>query len=557
MMSPAALGFLLAAALAGPASSQDAVEALDLRVLEVRPRGQVVVDRGARDLVHMGDELNLQPLGRGPVRGRILRVDERTSLAQLDDKTFVPRVGMKGIVLVPVARYEEADEEQIVPAGPVRPPIEWETEDEDYEEGMPLLAAVDIMRPELRPARMSGRVYFITDISRSSTDDRSDLFLRTGTEVRIENPFGEGGALHFDGELNYRDTQVDKNSEVDQDFTKFRVNRASYAWGGTRWEPVRQEVGRFLQVGLPEFGVVDGYQWSRREDDGTSFGGSIGAFPEPNISMSTGDDYQVSGFYRWVADDSERIAATIGAQKTWHHGNRDRDLIVAKVHVLPSDGWDMHATAWVDYYASSDDVKDGGFELTQVYASATHRWDDGDGVQLTYRHQRFPELLRDEYLPVLAEQLADDRHDRLAARGWHWTDDDLQLLGELGVWDDEDDSGADAELGFELADLVNPGSRTTASVWASEGRFARSVGARVAHGRTTRDLSWDVAYEVSQHDNDDFDEDFADILQHWLRASWGWQLWNGWDASVSASVRVWDDNEEDGQAVHMYLSKNF
>src|SRR5215813_259492 len=52
--------------------------------------------------------------------------------------------------------------------------------------------------------------------------------------------------------------------------------RLSYSIGGDRFAPDRIEVGRFLQYGMPEFGVLDGVEWDRRLAGGDSFGASVG-----------------------------------------------------------------------------------------------------------------------------------------------------------------------------------------------------------------------------------------------------------------------------------------
>ncbi len=570
------------------AQDGDAVHALDLRVLGLEPAGLVKVDRGERDLVQVGDRVLFRPLGRPQVEGRVSQVDARTSLVKLDLKQSKLEPGMPGVVLVPSSRFEPSEPPpQPEPSpglnpqlngasefhGPRRPPVRWTNRDDGYRKGMPLLSTAEILTPEQRPVRMVGRVSVFANAGRSSLDDRTDAFARLGADVELENPFGRGGRVHVDGELNHRRTDVD--GQVNEQFSKARLDRASYAWGGTRWQPVRQEVGRFLQPVVPEFGVLDGWSWSTREDDGTRMGGSVGFMPEPNISLSTGKDLAASGFYRWVSDDSERFATTVGVQKTWHHGKRDRDLILAKLQIVPEQGWSVHASAWVDYYAASDDAKDSGFELTEAHASATRRFDDVAEVTLAFDHRRFPELLREEFSPVALAQLADDRHDRVSARGRRQLEQGVDILAEVGAWDDEDESGGDAELGMEWSDLLARGSRSSASVWLAEGRFSRSTGARVAYGMPFKPLSfssgsagagqragqssgrWDVSYELSEHENADFNVDFATVVQHWVRLSWGFHLADGWRGTLSADARLWDDGDEDAQSVHLSLTKSF
>src|SRR6201988_4439863 len=98
------------------------------------------------------------------------------------------------------------------------------------------------------------------------------MFARAGTVLLVENFMQKGGDLYFDAETNYRDTDVPDDDD-DQD-TLLRLERFSYAWGGNRFAADRYEVGRFLQHDMPEFGVLDGGEWTRRLSGGDIFGGS-------------------------------------------------------------------------------------------------------------------------------------------------------------------------------------------------------------------------------------------------------------------------------------------
>jgi hypothetical protein len=72
--------------------------------------------------------------------------------------------------------------------------------------------------------------------------------------------------------------------------------------------------------------------------------------PELDLEFETGDDLQVAGFYEWVFDGVSDLSVAAGAQKTWHEGEPDRDLIVARLDYLPPDSWDLRAATWVDLY---------------------------------------------------------------------------------------------------------------------------------------------------------------------------------------------------------------
>ena len=133
------------------------------------------------------------------------------------------------------------------------------------------------MRPESRPARVSGRYLAIADQVWSSEDDRSSGFYRTGVDLLYENVTGNADSLHFDGEANYRNTDVPDDDG--QRESRLRLDRLSYALGGHRFAPQRFEIGRFLHYGMSEFGVVDGVEWNVRRDEGDRFGLSAGFLP--------------------------------------------------------------------------------------------------------------------------------------------------------------------------------------------------------------------------------------------------------------------------------------
>ena len=88
--------------------------------------------------------------------------------------------------------------------------------------------------------------------------------------------------LHFDGEVDWLTEQNDESG------LDLLVRRLSYAWGGTRFTAQRWEGGRFLQHGMPEFGVLDGIEWTRRRENGHRYGVSVGFLPEPDDGTDPG-----------------------------------------------------------------------------------------------------------------------------------------------------------------------------------------------------------------------------------------------------------------------------
>ncbi|MEM7305622.1 MAG: hypothetical protein AAF682_03075 [Planctomycetota bacterium] len=554
---------------------------IDLRVTSAGPGAVVSVDRGASDGLQKGDSVLFRPRTGGTIRGTVRMVDERTSVVELADPAFVPAPGTRGEVLVPRARFEtpEPPETQDPPAEspdstestgepkpPIGPPVdpadgpdnpatehEWENQDEEWTPNLPLLARVKAVRPEDRAKLYSGRLFLITDNTWTTEDGRYDSLIRLGSDLNVENPFGFGGEIDFDVEFN--DFEFNVPDLDDDDETAFRVDRLSYAIGGTRFQRDRYEGGRFLQHAMPEFGYLDGAEWTHRRDNGHRFGVSAGYMPELDIDFATGEDFQIAGFYEWIAKGNADLSLAVGAQKTWHDGSPDRDLLVTRAEYIPSDGWDMRGTVWTDFYDSDDDEKDSGPEITQALLSTGRDFDTGSRVQVTYRRLRFPELLRQEFIESVFENLANNRYDRLSVSGWKPLSDDMRFHGSAGLWDDEDESGGDLEAGVDTADLWLEDSRFDVTLYFTRGAFSVDGGLRLAYGRALDNGRWDLFYQVADNHQDDFSHESDDLWEHALRGTRAFYLGNGWNVSVDGETRYWD--EELSYSVSLYVQKNF
>ena len=571
------------AAAAVPAVRQDGDEesvAVDLRVTSIGSDRLVTVDRGATDGLVEGDFVRFFPRGGGTYRAVVVRVDARSAVVEIAHPTWTPEPGTKGGIRVPRARIEamlEARRTQPVapppPADAARaqaepPPADeptdaagdasaepsWQNPDSQWSQGMPLLAEVGAVRPEDRATSFGGRVVLISDLVWASQDSRTDAFVRAGTDLHWDNPFGHGGELHFDGEVNYRMTDVE--DQVDVSKTRLRVDRMSYSVGGTRFRRERWEGGRFLQDGVPELGVLDGLEYSTRLSNGDRAGGSVGFMPEPDEDYATGSDFQVAGWYRWVADETEQLTATGAYQKSFHNGDADRDLFVGKLAWLPDHGWSVQGTVWVDLYTSGDDAKDGFLELTQAWIGATRTSANGSGHAVTLTHVSFPEIDRWEFVSPLEEALADDRRDRLAYSTWHPVGRDTVLGAELGVWNDEDETGGDVELELDVQDVLDERDSLGLLVFGADGAFSAIVGGRVSYRHPAGERStWDVTYELANNDQYGFQDDNDDLLMHWLHAGFDLYTGTGWDVSVTVDTRIWD--EEFGWSAGIYLARSF
>lgn len=529
-----------------------------MRVTSTEPRS-AFVDRGSIDGLAVHDRVVFRPREGGHFEGTVVRLDERTAVVELDDPAYVPAPGTRAEVRVPNARFAAPPKPEGAANAPANPaPTEpehppWQNPDEHWSTDQPLLSRVRPLRPSERDPRLSGRFYSFVDYASNTEGKRSDTFARVGTDLLYENAFRKGGDFHFDGELNYRNTDVPDDD--DQRTTRFRLDRASYSFGGDRFAPDRVELGRFLQHGMPEFGVLDGIEWGRRTRGGDSWGTSVGFMPEPTPEQSTGDDLQFAAFYRYVVDESELLSLEAGYQKSFHDLAADRDLFVAKVLYLPTDAWTFSATAWIDWYTSGDDAKGAGPELTQAYVTTGRRFESGSALRATYSHIAFAQVDRNEFLPVTNDQLADDHSDRASLYGRQSLGHSIGLFGQAGFWSDEDENGGDGEAGFDVRDFVVDGLRAEAAGFGTAGRYSTTIGWRASlDAQSSRGL-WRAAYQFTLNDIDGFQSDNDSIPQHRVRASFETHGDSGWSFSSYADVLLFDT--ETAVIAGLFLQRSF
>jgi len=570
MIAPFCLLFLQTGAPVEVAKQEEVFDTLELRVTSVRPR-QALVDRGRVDGLFLKDRVTFRLKDGRIAGGTVVEVSDRDGVVQLDDPAISPVAGTKGEARIPRSRrpapvvpppappQEPAPAPETAPGdqavtdpgeAPEHPP--WERQD-DWQPGEPLLAQVRPLRPSERAPRIGGRVYSILDFTSSTEGNRSDLFARTGTSLLFENAFKAGGDLNLDFELNYRNTEVPDND--DEERADIRLDRLSYEWGGNRFSADRYEVGRFLHHDVPEFGVLDGGQWTHRLPGGDTFGATLGFLPDPDVDMRTGDDLQVAGYYRWVNDETEQISLTGGYQKTWHHLDTDRDLLLAKLVYLPIEGWDVTGTTWLDVYTDGDESKGSGLGLTQAYLSSGKTWEGGSSLRFTYSHQEFPENELDEFTPVTLNQLADDHSDRVAATTRQRLGRNFGVFATGGVWMDQDDEGGDGEFGMEFDEIAFSGSHAELAGFYSGGRFSDTVGGRASLGSSTSMGDWRLGYEFSYDDVKGFDADNNSLPNHRIGASWETHSASRWSFSLHAELLLFD--EETSVLAGFFLQRSF
>jgi hypothetical protein len=544
---------------------------LGLRVTADAGEGRFVVDRGARDGLALGDVVVFTPRAGGEHQGLVREVFDERAVVELPVGTPGLATGTRGTARVRRPRARSAPPTPAVQKqveGTPAPrtegtspsaeaPVEhapWSAADDDWTPDLPLLAGVGAVRPERRERRFNGRVWTTFDGIAGLDGDRSDSLLRSGADVVVENPFGHGGTLSVEGELVGRRTAFDDDSNADDTSdTALRVDRFSYEVGGTRFDPERWTFGRFLSRDLPEVGVQDGVEWSRRTAEGHRYGLSAAFLPEPDGNLDGSSDFGLSGFYHWVDGVREETLFGAGFQKSFHDGESDRDLVVLRARHLPDDGWTLLATAWLDLHVG-DDV-DSGLALTELHASAGRRFDGRHDLRVTYDHREYPELLRDEFTPVSTPSLADGAVDRVAISGSAALRAGQRVFGHAGGWADEDDGGGDFELGYESGPVFYDGARLRLAGFVSSGRTSSLRGANVALRGSRDRFAWELGYEVQQDSFDGFETLNDDAVQHrvWLRGDVFTR--SGWTFAVNGEVQLQDI--EDVVLFGFHLGRSF
>lgn len=539
------LGIVLLSA-AALAAQDDPPEQLPLRVSSLRPNGAVIVDRGKRDGVQIGDRVTLAPRNGAEVQGTVTEVDERTALVDLADPTAVVPIGTRGFVLVPAARRQPSSPppRPAVPPEP-QPPQPAPPEQEEWRPGMPLLGTTRPPQPGERPGRLDGRVYAAANLVRT-LDTWSHSYLDTGVDAELSNVGGAGGVLRFHGAFDWSRETSERTD------TDLRLYELAYEHGGTRWSPWRWQVGRLLPRDVPEFGLLDGAEVGYRRENGHRWGASFGWLPELDEDLESFGDLQIAGWYVWNQDVAERLSVAVGYQKTWHRGDADRDLVLVKWRHLPTEGWTVSGGLWIDFYTSGDDLKDESVEVTRANVFANRRWQGGSGIDLAYDHEEYPEQLRRE-LPqtILPQTLIDAHQDRVRFHGFVPSGESTRWYTRLTGWIDEQREGGAAELGFDSKGLLSPQARSGMAVFHVQGLTSTVLGVRIEHGGSYSYGRLDLLYEVGFVHHESFPDDRDDLLQHRLGALLTTDLGGGWDATFFFDGTLWDEELSLGLGLHV------
>lgn len=534
-------------------AQQGAVDEVELRVASSRPNGYLVVDRGKRDLVQVGDRVVLTLRNGQVVQAVVREVDERTSTIEPLGQGIAVPLGSKGRVLVPQER-RAAQQPKPKPEEPTAPPVDdappraQQQPEDDWRPGMPLLGNTRPLHAVDRSPAIHGRYYAVADVV-STLGDLSHSFLRTGVDGTATNLFADGGTFNFHGEFGWLE-ETSGNTGTD-----LRIFDLSYERGGNRFEPLHWQVGRFLVRDMPEFGLLDGGSVDYRREGGDRFGASLGYLPNLDEDLDTLANLQIAAWYTWISDVSERFTVTLGFQKTWRRLDADRDLIVVKSRYLPFGGWNTTAVVWLDLYDNRD-VGKSAASATRANASLGREWQGSGGITLAYDHEEYPALLRPE-LPqtILPTTLLDAHQDRLTGAAHWFLGGGGRVDARVTGWIDEERQGGSGDLGYSAEGWLQEGARTGLALYDVQGLTNTVVGVRAEHGKPLAGGRLDVLYELGFVHHEGFPADRNDLLQHRLAGLWSSDLGANWTGLVHTDATLYD--QELSFSLGIYLQRHF
>jgi len=550
------LAVFLAAVLLAPAAdaaaARDQTIDLDVRVLVVR--GDVVeIDVGASSGAMPGDVVVLRPLGRAEVTGRVRTTRDKASVVYISGGTANISPGVPGVLRVPESRLAptigDADgantDEQI--------PVAWSNQEGPWKTDAPLLAEVTSPLPAERTATWRGRgtlgTFLLVDNGALPRTDRIGWF---GLDLRGQNPFGRGGEFNVAFEVRANDLTYD-DPELDGDSSAFlRVDRLSYAWGGTRDEPLRLEVGRFLSREFPELGFVGGLEASYRTDGGMRFGALSGFQPALDAERSFQDAPQVALWGAIPFGAEEQGDLGLALQKTWFEGEEDRDLIIGRGRW--SDGpWRFDASVWVDDYGAEDPGKSPGLELTEARAGLSRMIGARSGVRLDASRIRFPSLRRLTNQDLSEDRLANAAADTINLSAWMPAGRNGRWNARAGAWENEDDNGGWVEFGHAHDLGGDAFRRWSIDAFLSNDPLNDVIGARGRISGGLRGGTWSLSLDVGSYDRSQ-ELNVDDELQSAIRAGWNGEVADRWFMQIDVTDRF--GGEQSAYSLNLSLSRS-
>lgn len=535
----------IAAAVSTPHALGAAQEA-PLRRVEARvvalSQASFYIDAGEDAGLEPGDRVVARPLGGAPIEGTLRALSRRSARCELTFAAPGLYIGAPVEILVPASRSKAA------PAPNDGWP--WTHPAEVWDPGTPLLAPARSTTARERDAELHGLLYSSVDVQRSSEPQSQTYALaRTGFDFQLDNAAGGGERLRFAATAlgsvaEFGDGQDDERALV-------RLDRLSWRAGGDQPRSFQLEVGRFQSSELPQLGLLDGVECVQLLANGDRLGASAGFLPEWTAQADSGKDLAFALFYRGFAGSDRELSFAAAAQKSWHEGQRDRDLLLGEIDWAPTPATFLRASAWVDFYDGADAPKANEVELTEAHASGGSSFGEHSGAELSYSHVRWPVLLREPPAPVLPSTLSDGRLDRAGVRAWFDLAARTRMWARVDAWESASDRGHSVELSCDVREALREQCDLEFTLIESDAQFSSLVGARLGARTPTSWGAWRLAYEFTDHQQHDFDGEQRHLLQHAALGSCDARLGDAWSLAVRADLRFGEQIEATTVSLHL------
>lgn len=527
------------------------------------------VGKGSLSGLGIGDRVTFFPASGPLIDGVVRVVTTNHARIELLIDTSPLEIGTRGEAWVEEIEPEpEIDEEapqvaqedraqdaaKVIPERDVNP---WRSPPEDWDANMPLLSSPASSSLETREASIRGRVWLRSLWNQTQLDGkRESSYLRTGTSWTMTNPFSKGGELQFDGEVYGRYTDTPNSSSQHQE--QLRLSQFSYRLGGDRGSSRTWLMGRFYSQAMPEFGSLDGIEFTQSLDEENSVGASVGHMPRINGEFDAEQDYQAAVFHRHRSTSSLPLDWRVGYQRTWHEGERDRDLFVLDSNLRSANHNFVSASAWVDYYESSETAKDGSIELSNLFLAAGRSTPEGKGARVHYSEFRFPLVLRQGFDPEEERPIFGDHNMRAGLDLWTVQESGTRWRGRLDHWSDnqqESSEGYSGDVRCDLPKVLPMASDLGITVFVSQGQFSDNSGLRLSTVGFDRGNQWNLSWELLLIKEHTVESPTPSQVQNQLYASYDTRIFEDFTLAIDAATG-WGDQGE-SLSLGFFLQRSF
>ena len=177
-------------------------------------------------------------------------------------------------------------------------------------------------------------------------------------------------------------------------------------------------------------------------------------------------------------------------------------------------------------------VKSAGFELTELHLFSSWRPLEGAGLSASYDQVRWPDIRREEFVPLPADELDLQETRRGSLRLWAHAHEDVRLSLRGDWWRNESEDGSGGELRLDWRDLLWEHGRLSLGLFSQGGQFSAVEGLRLRVDRTAGSGHWSLGYELSRSEQEAFEGEQGELLRQSLRGSWDTRIGDDWSLSL-------------------------